>query len=96
MTPREKAGWLIERFYFSLPNNGSFTGPSNINDRWEEAKKCALICVDEIIKIWEYSDTQEKWWWGKVKEEINIYDKKGEATEDDRSKVAGADRDREL
>jgi hypothetical protein len=49
MTPVEKAKQLVQRFYFSLPNNGGFTGPCNINDRWEEGKKCALIAVDEII-----------------------------------------------
>lgn len=84
MTPREKAGWLIERFYFSLPNNGSFTGPSNINDRWEEAKKCALICVDEIIKAHIHNEgVRHLKWWAEVKQEIEIYDKKGEATRND-------------
>jgi hypothetical protein len=84
MTPREKAGWLIERFYFSLPNNGSFTGPSNINDRWEEGKMCALIAVDEIIKAHVHSEgVRHLKWWGEVKQEIEIYDKKGEATRND-------------
>ena len=72
MTPREKAGWLIERFYFSLPNNGSFTGPSNINDRWEEAKKCALICCDEVLGYMGADRGYE--FWTSVKEEISIYD----------------------
>ena len=49
MTAKEKAEQLIQRFYFSLPNNGSQTGINNVNDRWEEGKKCALIAVDEII-----------------------------------------------
>lgn len=49
MTPVEKAKQLVHRFYFSLPNNGSFTGINNINRRWEEGKNCALIAVDEII-----------------------------------------------
>lgn len=73
MTPREKAGWLIERFYFSLPNNGSFTGPSNINDRWEEAKKCALIAVDEIVDAidwheYEVPNDQLKFWFEVTRE----------------------------
>jgi hypothetical protein len=54
MTPEDKAGWLVERFYFSLPNNGSFTGINNINRRWEEAKMCALIAVEFARK--EFKD----------------------------------------
>ena len=83
MTPKEKAGWLNERFYFSLPNNGSFTGPNNINDRWEEAKKCALIAVDQTIETSKdiYDDTISntagytghlgmRSYWKEVKQEI--------------------------
>jgi hypothetical protein len=39
MTPKEKARELVKKFYDELP-------------QWvncEEAKQCALICVDEII-----------------------------------------------
>ena len=43
---KDKASYLIESFYFSLPNNGSFSGINNINNRWEEAKRCALIAVE--------------------------------------------------
>ena len=81
MTAREKAGWLIERFYFSLPNNGSFTGINNINQRWEEGKKCALIAVDEIInalKIADITSMDGNWYideWLEVKQEIETYDK---------------------
>ena len=76
MTPKEKAGWLVERFYFSLPNNGSFTGLNNINRRWEEAKMCALIAVDEIMKaIPDASDDDSPYnhelvYWKEVKQEI--------------------------
>jgi hypothetical protein len=48
-TPQDKASQLIERFYFSLPNNGSFTGNNNINDRWDEAVKCATITAEEVL-----------------------------------------------
>jgi hypothetical protein len=75
MTEKEKAQQLVHRFYFSLPNNGGFTGPCNINDRWEEGKKCALIAVDEIIK--EYGtyykvevDGKYMSYWQQVKQEI--------------------------
>ena len=57
MTPKEKAQDLFDKFslsYYHAPN----------------AKQCALIAVDEIINIWEYSDTQEKWWWQQVRKEI--------------------------
>ena len=81
MTPaKEKAGWLVERFYLSLPNNGSFTGLNNINRRWEEGKICALIAVDEIMKFMEMDDeytetasnANSKWveYWVEVKQEI--------------------------
>jgi hypothetical protein len=57
MIPQEKAKQLIERFYLSLPNNGSFSGINNVGDRWEEGIKCALIAVHEIIK--EISDNYD-------------------------------------
>jgi len=68
MTPKDKAGWLVERFYFSLPNNGSFTGLNNINRRWEEAKMCALIAVDELFS--NNTDQSKHDFWIEVKEEI--------------------------
>jgi hypothetical protein len=76
MTPAEKAKQLVHKFYFSLPNNGGFTGPCNINDRWDEGKKCAAIAVDEIINCDTYfktlidsKDFTEYWY--NVQEEIN-------------------------
>ena len=57
MTPAEKAKQLVHKFYFSLPNNGGFTGPCNINDRWDEGKKCAAMAVDEIINCDTYFKT---------------------------------------
>jgi hypothetical protein len=75
MTPADKAKQLVHRFYFSLPNNGGFTGPCNINDRWEEGKKCALIAVDEIIDAidWHEHKTPNKElnYWLDVRKEIN-------------------------
>ena len=79
MTPAEKAKQLVYKFYFSLPNNGGFTGLCNINDRWEEGKKCALIAVDEILDIIEddgftfaeYHDKKTIEYWLEVKQEIN-------------------------
>ena len=76
---KQKAKDLIDKFYFSLPNNGGFTGLCNINDRWEEGKKCALIAVDEILDIIEddgftfaeYHDKKTIEYWFEVKQEIN-------------------------
>ena len=75
MTPKEKAEQLIQRFYFSLPNNGSQTGINNVNNRWEEGKKCALIAVDEIISEIEPSVSMDVIsaridYWNEVKQEI--------------------------
>jgi hypothetical protein len=61
MTPKEKATELLTKYRRHLPVN-------TVTDL--EAKVCALIAVEEIINIWEYSDTQEKWWWQLVKQEI--------------------------
>ena len=72
MTPKEKAKILYNSMAgefipvttdLGLPTE--FIQPSN-----PYTKQCALIAVDEIINIWEYSDTQEKWWWQQVKQEI--------------------------
>jgi hypothetical protein len=43
MTAQEKAETLVETYYSTIM---SFL---NDNMRWENAKKCALIAVDEII-----------------------------------------------
>jgi hypothetical protein len=71
MPPAEKAKQLVHKFYFSLPNNGGFTGPSNINDRWEEGRMCAMMAVDEILFI---TDEEEQYilykYWQEVKTEI--------------------------
>lgn len=79
MTAKEKAKQLTDRFYFSLPNNGSFTGINNVNSRWEEGKKCALIAVDEVSKLQlnigqHLKEDEDKMnyysYWEEVKEEI--------------------------
>jgi hypothetical protein len=74
MTPAEKAKQLVHRFYFSLPNNGGFTGPCNINDRWDEGKKCAAMAVDEIMEAIRYTEAKDDYgyvgYWNQVKQEI--------------------------
>ena len=67
MTPQEKAEELVNKLLESLYDNGSLSFKRIL---FGKAKECALIAVDEIINIWEYSDTEEKWWWQQVKQEI--------------------------
>ena len=68
MTPKEKARQLVQRFYFSLPNNGGETGINNVHDRWEEGKKCALIAADEVLGYMGADRGYE--FWTSVKEEL--------------------------
>ena len=65
MTPRDKAKELVGNFIPKL----SDINP--LNDYFNTAKECALMCVDEIIlsqtNVWENSLE----YWQEVKEEIN-------------------------
>lgn len=54
MTPKDKAKELVDRMYFIISNNGQFTGVHSIPNKFAEAKKCALIAVDEIIETLNY------------------------------------------
>lgn len=50
-TPEEKANYLVHKFYYQLPNNGSLTiGDFSCTRRWEEAKTCARIICEEMMK----------------------------------------------
>lgn len=71
MTPQEKAGELFNKMKYSNTNTSILSHG--------EAKRCALIAVDEIIKnggthyIIEYkpnSYTNQVWFWQEVKEEL--------------------------
>jgi hypothetical protein len=71
MTKKEKANQLVQRFYLSLPNNGSQTGINSVHDRWAEGKKCALIAVDEIIQAHIHNEgVRHLKWWAEVQTEI--------------------------
>ena len=53
MTPKEKAEELVDKFYQTTPNEYFVNEPIGIKGRyksWEQAKQCALIAVDEILK----------------------------------------------
>jgi hypothetical protein len=57
---KSKADSLTERFYYAMPNNGSFSGTNNVNERWDQARQCAIECVEEMIDeiecIQEYNE----------------------------------------
>ena len=61
MTPKEKAIELVQKFNYD-----------NKHFLMYDAKQCALICVDEILKeIPKRFDIEERYWEG-VKQEIEI------------------------
>jgi hypothetical protein len=63
MTPKKKAIELIEKF-----KNYSYSGRDNDKEcRFENAKRCALIAVDEVI---DECRVGMDWWWQEVKQEI--------------------------
>jgi hypothetical protein len=60
MTPQERAEDLVLK-YLRIDNNTKEWFNTHI------AKQCALIAVDEIIRV--LSDSQD-WYWEEVKQEI--------------------------
>ena len=59
MTPEQKAAELINKMYYTQSSPTS----------WVQAKKCALIAVDEILDTWLEFSTDRKFW-EEVKQEI--------------------------
>jgi hypothetical protein len=54
MTPKEKAIELVDKFYQTTPNEAWINEPLGCNQNyksWEQSKQCALIAVDEILKM---------------------------------------------
>jgi len=79
MTPKEKAIELVDKFYQTTPNEYFVNEPIGIKGRyksWEQAKRCALIAVDEIIKtgplkMIDWGEIiSDKPFWIEVKQEI--------------------------
>jgi hypothetical protein len=71
---------LTRKFYYALPNNGSLNiGICNCTQRYAEALQCALIAVDEIIRVID-PDTQFKTWmhYKEIKKEIEKIIKENE------------------
>jgi hypothetical protein len=78
MTPFEKAKELVDKYYQLFPLQkdvisiyGTLTWEYN---NWEQAKKSALIAVDEILNIAcdesDYDISVTKTYWQEVKQEI--------------------------
>jgi len=72
MTPIDKAKELVDKFYIPLPLKREIITkikkiPFEYND-WGVAKQCALIAVDEILKV--VGNNSESHIWIKVKQEI--------------------------
>jgi hypothetical protein len=67
MTPKKKAEELIELMYETIDAPQDHDGQISYND--EVAKRCALVVVDEIIKI-----LPDGVFWQQVKEEIENYE----------------------
>ena len=57
MTPKEKAEELVDKIQLHYPNTITFP----------QAKKCALIAVDEVLEECLYF---KDWFWEEVKQEI--------------------------
>ena len=69
MTPQEKAKGLVDRFGSGYP---IICKMDSRNMYRSEAKQCAIIAVDEILKankVW-YKDTIPYKYWSDVKHEI--------------------------
>ena len=61
MTPKEKAKEFVERF------NEHIEYDTNFKDETIKAKKRALICVDEILRIFNFTDVK---YWQEVKKQL--------------------------
>ena len=73
MTPKEKANELVDKYYNILPfDKYVITKDEDLSweyNDWEEAKKCALIAVDEILYVVDCTSPQYEYW-NEVKQEI--------------------------
>lgn len=79
MTPKEKAQELVDKFYQTTPNETWIDEPlgefMKTYTAWGQAKQCALIAVDELIKIHYLLTTTHDTspsinYWKAVKQEI--------------------------
>jgi hypothetical protein len=72
MTPKEKAKELVFKYQNLVTIWDCYNDePIEIKFRLEDMKKCALICVDEIIESESNYFPNEIHYWQEVKKEIN-------------------------
>jgi len=70
MTAKEKAKFLVDKFYYSFPNNGSLnTGINCCSSRWSEAIQCALITCNEVMG--DMGADRGYSYWSEVKSSVN-------------------------
>jgi hypothetical protein len=67
MTAKEKAKELFNNYFYYVEAITS-------NQQIENAKKCALIAVDEILRIYKENWNIENYYWRDVKKEIENYE----------------------
>lgn len=77
MTPKEKAMQLVTNFYieiyFDFVSNDKWKDPSDNTESKrtkKDAKRCALLCVDEILKLYWSHNIVERDFYKEVKKEI--------------------------
>jgi hypothetical protein len=63
MTPKEKAKELFDKYF-------EFVEAYSVQGQNENAKRCALIAVDEIIDLVKHIDVDSEDYWQEVKQEI--------------------------
>jgi hypothetical protein len=69
MTPQENAKELVNAMGISVSYGTNYTGGDDIPMyRNQYAKECALIAVDEIIKVAYWQSVKD--YWKEVKQEI--------------------------
>jgi hypothetical protein len=69
MTPKENAKELVNSMGISVSYGTNYTGGDDIPMyRNQYAKECALIAVDEIIKVAYWRSVKD--YWEEVKQEI--------------------------
>lgn len=70
MSPKEKAFQLLGRYEtLDIENNNSGLGGLYTQMSKHDAKYCALICVDEVLKSILFYQSQTEYW-EQVKQEI--------------------------
>jgi len=70
-TAEEKARELIYKFYYILPNNGSFIITKNPDElRYNQSVNCALIVCNEVLG--EMGSDRGCLFWGDVKDIIKL------------------------